>query len=215
MGSRCHPLAGDEIGSDAIVEVACTLKQYGWSMKHGKPCQGQRRRKNAITTHAANDANSGGVATIAKMPNKMLNVDLQKDLPELYDSGRWTEAKIPFQGATKCLTVASIYGITGASSDGEKQEADELIINDAVRRAIQCDNSPYLLCGDIKTKIPKTLPPLLPRLIKVSSLMLDMLGPHKRMGTRRAQRKYLTKRSTKTGRALATQAEGHQASMSY
>ena len=62
-------LQEQKLAPHAIVEVASTLKQYGWTVKHGKPCQGQKRRKDVVTTYAAYEANSGAVAAMAKMPN--------------------------------------------------------------------------------------------------------------------------------------------------
>ena len=52
------------------------------------------------------------------------------------------------KGYTKCLTLASVYGISGASSDERKKNLNEDILQQAIQRAIKADKTPYLLCGD-------------------------------------------------------------------
>ena len=66
----------------------------------------------------------------------------------LYDTGRWTEVKVPIGGKTKFLSVATYYGIAGANSDNRKKALNEHIVSMAIEKAINAGDEPYILCGD-------------------------------------------------------------------
>ena len=137
-----------KLAPHAIGEVSKIIKDDDWIISHGKPCQQQGPRKNTSRTHAATEATSGGVAILTKTPKRPIIKDLAKEEPILHDSGRWTEVKVPITGGAKILTVASFYGISGASSDDRKKALNENLITAAVKRALLAGNEPYLLCGD-------------------------------------------------------------------
>ena len=132
----------------AIAQIAATLKGRHWQILHGKPCAPQAYRKNAKHTQAASEANSGGVAIFPKKPMRLVNEDQASLDPILHDTGRWVEGKVPTRGHTKCLTIPNVYGISGASSDDKKKNLNEKILEQAIKRAIKADSTPYLLCGD-------------------------------------------------------------------
>ena len=109
-----------KLAPHAISQTAATLKDYNWKLKHGKPCSPQTQRREDAVTHAANEANSGGVAILAKQPNYFLKCDNKED-DTIHDTGRWVEGKVPLKGNTNHLIVASVYGISGSSSDKKKE----------------------------------------------------------------------------------------------
>ena len=53
-----------KLAPHAIAETLTLLKERCYKMAHGAPCQPQQYRKNAKITHAANEANSSGVAVL-------------------------------------------------------------------------------------------------------------------------------------------------------
>ena len=114
-----------KLAPHAIAQTAASLKSHHWQILHGKPCAPQVQRKNAKRTLAANEANSGGVAILAKKPMRLVNENQVSLDPILHDTGRWVEGKVPIRGHTKCLTLASVYGISGASSDDKKKNLNE------------------------------------------------------------------------------------------
>ena len=109
-----------KLAPHAIAETSTLLKGRCYKMAHGAPCQPQQYRKNAKVTHAANEANSGGVAILVKEHLKTISDDLVAHTPPLYETARWTELKVPMNGRTKFLTIANFYGISGSSSNAKK-----------------------------------------------------------------------------------------------
>ena len=89
-------------------------------MVRGRPCQPQTYRKDVVTTQAANEANSGGVAIITKQGLKTITRSVQEQELELYNASRWMDTKILVSGRTKYITVASFYGILGSASNEKK-----------------------------------------------------------------------------------------------
>ena len=81
-----------KLAPHAISQTAGTLKDYNWKLKHGKPCSAQTQRREDAVTHAANEANSGGVAILAKQPNYFLKCENKED-DTIHDTGRWVEGK--------------------------------------------------------------------------------------------------------------------------
>ena len=65
-----------KLAPHAIGQSAAAMKPQGWSIKHGKPCQHQAKRKNVVVTNAANEANSGGVAVLTKQPLRVIQEDI-------------------------------------------------------------------------------------------------------------------------------------------
>ena len=148
-GADVIALQETKLAPHAIAETATILRENRWKLSHGKPCRPQEMRKGTQVTHAANEANTGGVAIAAKGNLKLITEGVAEQEPELYDSGRWMEAKVLVKGRTKFLTVACVYGISGAASNDKKCCANEAILADTVRRAISAQNAPYLICGDV------------------------------------------------------------------
>ena len=74
---------------------------------------------------------------MVKKPRKITQKQPDDSTAELVDTGRWVEASIPTKGNAKQLTVASLYGISGSSSDGRKRNLNEMILTQAVRRAVE------------------------------------------------------------------------------
>ena len=72
-----------KLAPHAIAETATTLKEGGYHMAHGRPCLPQEHRKNVVTTQAASEANSGGVAIVAKSDIKLIQTDFQENEAEL------------------------------------------------------------------------------------------------------------------------------------
>ena len=70
------------------------------------------------------------------------------DYKFLTDSGRWVEVTSPTSTKGFYITVANIYGISGASQGGEAYNANERILAAAGRRASSFKNHPYFLLGD-------------------------------------------------------------------
>ncbi len=83
-----------------------------------------------------------------KGPNKPVVQDLAAQEGRLYETARWVEIKIPIRGSTKCLTLATVYGISGASGDAKKKAQNEALLCPIIARAIEADG-PYILTGDI------------------------------------------------------------------
>ena len=73
-------------------------------------------KKGALVIEAAHEANGGGVAIAVRGNLKLITEGTAKQEPEPYDNGRWMEAEVPINGRTKVVTVASIYGISGAAT---------------------------------------------------------------------------------------------------
>ena len=140
-----------KLAPHAIGEVASIVSENGWNLIHGKPCATQNPRRNTMRTHAATEATSGGVAIMSSLPKKPITLQPSEDEAILRDTGRWVEAKIPIAGKARFLTVASYYGIVGASSDNRKKALNEHIINMAITKMIKAGEEPYLLCGDFNT----------------------------------------------------------------
>ena len=137
-----------KLAPHAIAETSTILSGRCYRLAHGAPCQPQQYRKDAKVTHAANEANSGGVAIITQEHLRTISDDLAAQLPALHETARWTELKVPVRGRTKYLTIASFYGISGSSSNDRKYRANEELLSDAIKRAIEAGDAPYLLCGD-------------------------------------------------------------------
>ena len=114
----------------AIPETSTILKGRCYRLAHGAPCQTQQYRKDAKVTHAANEANSGGVAIITQEHLKTISDDLAAQHPAVHETARWTELKVPVRGRTKYLTIASFYGISGSSSNDKKYRANEELLSD-------------------------------------------------------------------------------------
>ena len=57
--------------------------------------------------------------------------------------------KIPVNGRTKYIIVASFYGIWGSASHEKKKAMNEVLLSDAFRRVVESETVPYFLCGDI------------------------------------------------------------------
>ena len=138
-----------KLAPHAIAETSTCLRGKQYKMTHGLPCQPQRYRKNTVTTHAANEANSGGVAITTKSHMTTVCERVQDKVLELYCTARWTELKVPISGRTKFVNVASYYGISGAASNEKKYRANEELLAMAFGRAIEVGDETYLLCGDI------------------------------------------------------------------
>ena len=77
---------------------------------------------------------------MAKEPWKLLNHDCASMEQLLHDTGRWVEAVVPIKGPAKCLTIASVYGISGASSDERKKHLNESILEKAVKKPLRPTN---------------------------------------------------------------------------
>ena len=92
----------------AIAEASTILRDSRWKLVHGKPCRPQEARKGALVTQAANEANSGGVAIASRGNLKLITEGVGEQNPELYDSGRWMEAKMLVSGRTKFVNVAGV-----------------------------------------------------------------------------------------------------------
>ena len=104
-----------------IAETSAVLRQNGFAVVHGRPCQPQTYRNDVVTTQAANEANSGGVAIVTKQGLKTITRSVQEQELELYDTSRWMETKILVSGRTKHITVASFHGISGSASNEKKK----------------------------------------------------------------------------------------------
>ena len=142
-----------KLAPHAIAEASAVLRQNGYAMVHGLLCQPQTYRKDVVTTQAANEANSGGVAIVAKRGLKTITRSVQEQELELYDISRWMETKTPVSGRTKFVTVASFYGISGSASNEKKEAINEVFLFDAVKRAVKSDSVPYFMCGDININL--------------------------------------------------------------
>ena len=128
-----------KLAPHAIAETSAVLNRNGYSMVHGHPCQPQAYRKNAVVTQAANEVNSGGVAIVAKHGLKTTTREVSEQETELYDIARWVETTIPVNGKTKYITVARFYGISRSASHEKKKAMNEVLLSDAVRRAVESD----------------------------------------------------------------------------
>ena len=73
-----------KLAPHAIAETSASLKGKLYRMTHGFPCQPQRYRKNIVTTHATNEANSGAVAVITRSHMATVSEKVQEQIPELY-----------------------------------------------------------------------------------------------------------------------------------
>jgi len=71
------------------------------------------------------------------------------DLVTLSDTGRWVEIMVPTGIGDKHVIVATLYGISGASDDKQKFVENERLLNIALARAMQFQDTPYFLIGDI------------------------------------------------------------------
>jgi len=95
------------------------------------------------------------VATFVKSDTDT-SVKFKTDDPDyryLMDTGRWVEVTLPTEktledGTRFYITVANIYGISGASQGGEKHSANERMLAAAGRRASTFTDHPYYLFGD-------------------------------------------------------------------
>ena len=67
----------------------------------------------------------------------------------LIDSGRWVERMIPVDNGKSHIIVASMYGISGASSDQSEYEENERIIMAAMLRMSQMGSVPYFIGTDV------------------------------------------------------------------
>ena len=168
----------------AIAEASSILKGRCYKMAHGAPCQPQQYRKDAKVTHAANEANSGGVAILTREHLRTIRDDLAAQSPTLHETTRWTELKVPVDGRTRFLTIASFYGISGSSSNDKKYKANEELLSDAIKRAIEAGDAPYLLAviSTSTQRSPKLLPPRSMLASWWTSAMNGRpLGPRKKM----------------------------------
>jgi endonuclease/exonuclease/phosphatase family metal-dependent hydrolase len=77
----------------------------------------------------------------------------ESDYKFLMDSGRWVEVTIPTSKKGFYVTVANIYGISGASQGGEAYNSNERLLAAAGRRACTFKNHPYFLMGDCNDSI--------------------------------------------------------------
>ena len=101
-----------------------------------------------MATHAANEANSGGVAVITKQHIKNASDDLQSTALALYETARWSELKVDVSGRKKPLTIASFYGISRCATTDKKYRVDEELVSDAITTTIEAGDALYLLCWD-------------------------------------------------------------------
>ncbi len=136
-----------------IKDAHGVAKKEGWTMLHGKPCMtgggGGGGRKKRARTSAATRATSGGVAAFVRRPRRPIAHTLTKDQTDLLETGRWQKVKIPLAHGARCLTAATVYGISGASSDARKKRANEDILAAAIGDLLDAGDDPYLLCGDV------------------------------------------------------------------
>ena len=77
-----------KLAPHAIGEVRSIVKQTGWHLIHGKPCDTQGPRANTKRTHAATEATSGGVGILTRTPNMPTTSIADEVEPILFDSGR-------------------------------------------------------------------------------------------------------------------------------
>ena len=59
-----------------------------------------------VLTQAANEANIGAVAIVAKRGLKTITCEVSEQETELYNIALWKETKFPVNGRTKYITVA-------------------------------------------------------------------------------------------------------------
>ena len=71
----------------------------------------------------------------------------------LLDTGRWKEVKIPTMQDGFVITVAVIYGYSGASSSNKEYKANERLLTVALRRARLHKDVPYIIGGDLNINI--------------------------------------------------------------
>ena len=99
------------------------LDKEGWTLIHGRPCppaagHGKTKRQR---TNAAYKANSGGVALMVRRPRKPIQHEFTDRDKTLHDSGRWQRVKVPTTATGGCITIACVYGISGASNNTRKK----------------------------------------------------------------------------------------------
>ena len=72
----------------AIAETSTVLRERSHKMTHGLPCQPQLYRQNVVVTHVANEADSGGAATVTKQHLKSVCGNVHQHVLELYGTAR-------------------------------------------------------------------------------------------------------------------------------
>ena len=124
-------------------------------MVHGKPClvRSQEETKKKRRTSAVMEASSGGVAIILKSPRKPLKVELDDNLKDLWETGRWTKVRCLVANGKGAITCANIYGISGSASDLRKKKQNENILEAALVDMIQAGDEPYFIVGDFNVAL--------------------------------------------------------------
>ena len=76
-----------KLAPHAISQTAAVVSSEGWQLKHGKPCQAPQRKKaaNNQATVAANEANSSGVAVMARQPMRIIHEEVNNHDQILHD----------------------------------------------------------------------------------------------------------------------------------
>ena len=75
--------------------------------------------------------------------------NMDADVANLAQRGRWVERVIPCGDGTHYIVVAAFYGISGASADPPLARLNERLIKMALFRASEFTSTPYFLCGDL------------------------------------------------------------------
>ncbi len=141
-----------KLTAHAIKDAAQVAKEAGWTLNHGQPCRTIKRVSKGAgpsTYSAATEANSGGVATMLRKPRRDLGHKLEGKEVSLHQTGRWTRTTAALKHNGGVLTVAGVYGVSGANSCLRARKQNEAVLSQAIDLMIEAGNQPYVLMGDV------------------------------------------------------------------
>ena len=124
-------------------EVNETLSLHGWQRYYGRVIdiateQGKRRGRRVMTA--------------IQSPKDPVIIIGESDPDRLFllDTGRWIETTIMLKDGSH-LSIANIYGVSGASGKSHEYVENEILLAAAVRRAGKMRDHPYYIVGDFNT----------------------------------------------------------------
>ncbi len=132
----------------AIIDFRSKLSPMGKMVVHGVPCRTIKRDSKKLAS-AAKESAKGGVAAVLRGPRTPVKTQATKVANELRATARWEEIVVPARADASHLGAATLYGISGASSNPRAYKENEALLAKAVLRMVEFGDVPYIIAGDI------------------------------------------------------------------